>query len=164
MAGTSGTLAALQLAAACSLILGFGVPIAIADLRERRVPNRLSAWLSLSAAVLLTLVAGVAGSWRMLAVPCMYGAGAGLAAVCLSLVAPTALGMGDAKLLPALVALAAWCSQSPLTALLLGAWLASATGAAAAVALRLRRGSWPATIAYAPHLLASAAVVCLAPV
>ena len=143
------------------LILTFAIPLASADLRERRLPNRVVLLFSVVTLgwVLLLSVAHRDLLWLgvrwavMVAIP----------AIAVAFFIPRAWGMGDAKLAPALAAMVAVSSSHPGSALLFVLWIASATGGFAAVVLRLRQGRWPASIPYGPHLLAAAMLGCVLP-
>ncbi|MBV7412072.1 hypothetical protein KRX56_04875 [Dermabacteraceae bacterium TAE3-ERU27] len=108
--------------------------LAIVDVRERRLPNRqvlaLNLWVFLCLAASWFAVPAV-GTLILFSVAVALLAGIG--AVTLSLVFPSLLGMGDAKALPAVVALGA--VGGPFSALAGFLWLVAMAGCWALLSL-----------------------------
>ena len=142
-----------------ALILAFGIPLSISDIKHRRLPNRLVALFTAAVIVWLGLLsvsdkqaAWSASRWAVLI---------GIPAILISFIAPRALGMGDAKLIPALTAVVAATSLQPAVGMLAVFWVASASGLAVACWQRYRHQRWPSSIAYGPHLLAASLLGCV---
>jgi leader peptidase (prepilin peptidase)/N-methyltransferase len=94
------------------------------DGRSHRLPNRWVAVLSLAVSLALALLAALvpalrADLWTALVLALVLGAGA----IVLGLLAPSLLGMGDAKTVPAVVLMTAALGGEVLLAGLLGAAL-----------------------------------------
>lgn len=152
-------ISAISEVAGPALVLGFGLPLAFKDVKSRRLPNRLVAMFS--AAVVALVVAASFADWNRALAALFWSLVTGALAIVLALLLPRALGMGDAKVVPGLTAVIALSSNQPGPALLLTAWLASFSGLLVCLALRLRSGSWPQSIAYGPHLFAATLLVSL---
>ncbi|MGH3300064.1 MAG: prepilin peptidase [Streptosporangiaceae bacterium] len=139
-------------AAACWLAT-CGVPMAIIDVRQRRLPDALTGGCLAGTAACLTAAAAVSGDWRALG-----RAGLGALAVAaffalLALARPGAAGLGDAKLGLSTGALAAWFGWTVLLSALFAAFvLAAAYGIwlLASGRASFRGGSVP----FGPFLLA----------
>ena len=155
------TAAVLESSASIALLIGLGVPLSIVDFREHRLPNTLVAWLSIAALVVVAIGSFLRRDPSVLLRCGMWAAAVAIVAIGLAWLSPRTLGMGDAKLLPALAALVALNSVNMGIALIAGLWVASVTGSMAAIAVRLRAGAWPTSIAYGPHLLTACALCCL---
>lgn len=127
--------------AVCGAAVG---AVALVDLRERRIPNRIV----LPAAAVCALLAGPATLGKSVPALALVG---GL--LVLALVQPAALGMGDVKE-ALLIALALGSFAAP--ALLLGLALAAAAGIA--LTIRSGRAALGAALPLAPFLAAGAAI------
>ncbi len=124
-------------------------PLAVIDIRERRLPNRL-VLPAIPIAIVGQVVAAISGApwWPML-----YAIGAGLAAFGLGLIANLrgGLGMGDVKLIAAMSLSLGWFS--PL-APLLGVSLAFVSaGFWLGIKLVAKKASMGSSIALGPYLL-----------
>lgn len=82
--------------------------LAIVDVREHRLPNRLLAWSTGSVALLLAVSAGLSGMWPRfgwaILSSCIYG----VVMLCLWRIGNGALGAGDVKLAPLIGIVAGW--------------------------------------------------------
>lgn len=118
--------------------LPHAVLLAWADGREHRLPNPLVASLTLSLTVCLGLLALLVPSVRQdLKVAAVLALLLGVGAILIALVAPPLLGMGDAKTLPAVVAMTAAFGGQQLIAGVLGIMLlAGLAGTVVLVATR----------------------------
>lgn len=131
------------------LLLAVLVPATVTDLRERRIPNAVTA-AGAAAAVVLGLVLDPLGQPARLATAC---------AVVVLLLAlrhprPSALGLGDVKLAGVL-----GLCLGPVVVVALA--VAFAAGSAVAVVIALRRGRRAlrtTTVPFGPYLAAGAAV------
>lgn len=113
--------------------LPFAIVLSAIDVRQQRLPNavvlRLSLTLLVLGVALAVLVPAARGRLAWAAgIALVLGAGA----IGAALLSPGAIGMGDAKTLPAVVFLSCvWSIEAGIGALLGGALLAGALGAAA---------------------------------
>jgi leader peptidase (prepilin peptidase) / N-methyltransferase len=158
LAGAAGTwVHPWPIACAACWLAVLAAPLAIIDVRARRLPDRLTAAAFAGIAVFLVTAAADSG-WRPLA---RAGEGAaGLAAffLLLALVRPGSAGLGDAKLGLSIGALAAWFGWAALVAALFICFLLAA--GYALWLLAVRRAGAGSTMAFGPFLLAG----CLAAV
>lgn len=148
-------MSALPLAVIGSLALAY-LPLAgalsVVDIREHRLPNPLVLGLSAAVAGVVAISALLVPSARgtcLLAL--VLGLAAGLLAVTVALLAADLLGMGDAKILPSVIATSAMLGWDVLIGGLLGA--AVLGGVLGVVALLVTRDA-RVRIAYGPVLLA----------
>lgn len=147
-----GALLGLKVGMAGTLILmpvvAIGGAAALVDLRERRLPDPLTAALALSTGAAVLIAATVAPSIAIRAL-----AGAAIGAVLVvggRAVGPDAVGWGDAKLTPSLTAWLAGAGWSTLYAGLL-TW--SALIAATASVSLLRRAPRGSVVPYGPAMV-----------
>jgi leader peptidase (prepilin peptidase)/N-methyltransferase len=130
-----------------------GVPMAIIDARERRLPDALTATCLAGTAACLIAAAATSGDWPTLG---RAGLGALVVAAFFALFAiarPGSAGLGDAKLGLSTGALAAWFGWAVLLAALFAAFVLAACYAVWLLALgraSFRGGSVP----FGPFLLA----------
>jgi leader peptidase (prepilin peptidase)/N-methyltransferase len=137
-------------------VMAAGTAIAIVDLREKRIPNRML--LIAAPVVAALLMAGVlvrGEPERLLAV--LAGAAAMFAFYfVLALIAPAAMGMGDVKLA---ALLGAALGAAGLTAWLAGLFAAYLIGGVVAViTLVAGRVGWRGSIPFGPWMVAGALV------
>lgn len=133
-----------------------GVALAIVDLREHRLPNRML--LVAGPVVAVLLVAGVLVAGEPVRLLGLLAGSAGMFALYLvvALAAPAAMGMGDVKLAALLGA--------PLGTLGLSAWLGGLLaaflvgGVVALVAVAAGRVGWRGSIPFGPSMAAGALV------
>ena len=136
-------------------LFGFGfvavatVPLTVIDIRQRRLPNRLTLPAIAVTFAALAGAAALKGDWQRFGIASAWGAGGFILGLLLNL--RNLLGMGDVKLLVSLLPLLAWLgAETPLYGLL------AAFAAAGLVLLgkfavgRLRLDS---TLALGPYLL-----------
>ncbi|HJB09949.1 MAG TPA: prepilin peptidase [Candidatus Brachybacterium merdavium] len=126
--------------------------LAWVDVREHRLPNRWVATLTVLVAVVLALIALLQPALR----PTMRSAAVlavviGMGAVLVALLAPSVLGMGDAKTVPVVVATSAALGGEVLLASLLG--IAVLGGVVGVVVLMISRRPGQ-RFAFGPVLLA----------
>ncbi len=146
-------------AIACGWLVVCGVPLAIIDLRARRLPDPLTGGCFAGIAALLIADAVADGQWQDIG---RAAAGAGAAALFFAITAvakPGSSGLGDAKLSLSTGALTAWFGWGVLLTSAFEAFLLAACyglGMLAAGRASLRTGSVP----FGPFLLAG----CLAAV
>ena len=134
-------------------------PLAVIDLREKRLPNRLTLPSYPIVAALIALAALADGGWPA-AGRAALGAVVLLAVYAvLHVVNPAGLGMGDVKLAGPLGALLAWQSWSALLWGTFAAFLLTAVVGLALIALRKagRKSSLP----FGPFMLLGAWIVLL---
>lgn len=137
---------------AALLVAGLGVAMAYIDIREHRLPDRLTYPAFAGAALALAIAAVVTGDWSS------YGRALAAAAVltvvflALALIRPGELGLGDVKLAASLGLLLGWIGWGHLV---LGTFLSFAYGGIySAVLLVLRRAGRRTAIPFGPFLLA----------
>lgn len=126
------------------LLLGYLPPalvLSAIDAREHRLPNRLLGRMSGGTLGGLLLVAAAVPAQRgAVRTALVLGLVAGVAAVVLALVAPSLLGMGDAKALPAVVAVSAALGGEVLIGGLLAAAVLAGLAGAMVLAVARRGG------------------------
>ena len=127
--------------------------LAWVDVREHRLPNRWVATLTVLVAVVLALIALLQPALR----PTMRSAAVlavviGMGAVLVALLAPSVLGMGDAKTVPVVVLMSASLGGEVLIAGLLSAALLAGLLGAAVMLVSRRAG---VRFAVGPVLLAA---------
>lgn len=128
------------------------VVLAWIDGREHRLPNRWVGVLSALVVAALALVALVEPALRsQVGTALVLGLVAGVAAVLMALLAPSLLGMGDAKTVPVVVAMSAVLGGQVLIAALLGVAVLGGLIGAVVLAVSRRPG---ARFAFGPVLLA----------
>lgn len=126
------------------------VPVSIADVRERRIPDVL-VLPALAVALLLRALGGASGAW-----PLAWAAIAGACLLLPAVIRPEGMGMGDVKL----VALIGACLGALALPALCIALVAGAVGGAAwavVTGVPLRH----ATIPFGPYLAAGAVAIGL---
>ncbi len=146
---------------ALAWFVGIGLLLAVIDLREKLLPNRILLPATVVAAGLLTLAAALDGSWPDLVRALLAGAASFAVLLVMALLAPTGLGMGDVKLAALLGLVLGWFGWS---AVLLGFFLGFVLQAALGLALLAgRRAGRSTELPFGPALLTgSLAVVLLA--
>jgi leader peptidase (prepilin peptidase)/N-methyltransferase len=152
---------ALVAVAGCWLVV-CGVPLAVIDVRVRRLPDVLTAASLAGLAALLTVAAASAADWHDLARAGAGGLAVGSLFGLLALAQPGSAGLGDAKLGLSTGALAAWFGWGALLASVFAACMLAAAAGLWLVGTRrarLRGGSLP----FGPFLLAGCLVVVLLP-
>jgi leader peptidase (prepilin peptidase) / N-methyltransferase len=139
--------------------LAVGLLLAVIDLREKLLPNRILLPGGIGAAVLLAVAAAVDGAW-----PALLRAGLA-AALCfavllvMALLAPAGLGMGDVKLAALLGLMLGWLGWPVV---LLGFFLGFVGQAVAGLALLvLRKAGRSTELPFGPALLAGALLAAL---
>lgn len=128
------------------------VVLAWIDGREYRLPNRWVGVLTALVVTALALVALVEPALRsQMRTALVLGLVAGVAAVLMALLAPSLLGMGDAKTVPVVVAMSAALGGEVLIAALLGIAVLGGLIGAVVLAISRRAGT---RFAFGPVLLA----------
>ncbi len=134
------------------LVAGLGVAMAYIDIREHRLPDRLTYPAFAGAAIALAIAALMTGEWSA------YGRAWAAAALLvgaflvLALIRPGELGLGDVKLSASLGLLLGWIGWGHVV---LGAFLGFAFGGIySVVLLALRRADRRTAIPFGPFLLA----------
>ena len=131
------------------LIVGFGLPLSIIDIREHRLPNR---WVFSMG--LLACVALVVTEWRWSA---LIGAGAAFVGyVLLALLPGAGLGMGDVKLAPVLGGLMGAISVDALVYWLVSPFVLGASWGLLRVATG--KASMKSAMAFGPFMFVGAGI------
>lgn len=159
------TLSAVPLPALIVLLVVYlpqAVALSVIDVREHRLPNRHV--LVLSGSIVL-VTAGVALLYPPargdVVLALATGLLGGALAVCIALLSPSLLGMGDAKTIPAVLVTTCLLGWDVLLAGLLGTAI---LGGACGIVTLLRTRDARAAFAYGPVLLAMPVVgIALAP-
>lgn len=136
-----------------------GLLLAVIDLREQLLPNRILLPGGIGAAVLLVLAAALDDAWPDL-LRAVLAAGACFAVLLvMALLAPTGLGMGDVKLAALLGLMLGWLSWP---AVLLGFFLGFLLQAVVGLALlAVRRAGRRTELPFGPALLLGSVVAAL---
>jgi leader peptidase (prepilin peptidase) / N-methyltransferase len=150
---------ALVAVAGCWLVV-CGVPLAVIDVRVRRLPDVLTGTSLAGIAALLTAAAARNADWHDLAMAGAGGLAVGSLFGLLAVAQPGSAGLGDAKLGLSTGAMAGWLGWGPLLASVFVAFvLAAAAGLWLVGTRRARlRGS---SLPFGPFLLAGCLVVVL---
>jgi leader peptidase (prepilin peptidase) / N-methyltransferase len=151
--GIAARLHPATVAGAGCWVAACGVPMAIIDVRQRRLPDALTGACFAGTAALLTAAAAASADW-----PALGRAGLGALAVAasfalLALARPGSAGLGDAKLGLSTGALAAWFGWAVLLSAVFAAFIGAACYGGWLVAsgrASFRSGSVP----FGPFLLA----------
>jgi leader peptidase (prepilin peptidase)/N-methyltransferase len=139
---------ALPAFAAFALVLA---AIAVVDLEQLRVPNRILGPGFVAAIMLLAGATIATGDWGRLAAATLAAVACFTVFLGLRLARPSSLGMGDVKLAPYLALHLGWIAPG---AVVMG-FLIGAVSAAVAGALAMqvwRPGAWRSALPYAPFL------------
>jgi leader peptidase (prepilin peptidase)/N-methyltransferase len=129
-----------------------GLLLAVIDLREKLLPNRILLPATVVAAGLLTLAAALDDAWPDLLRALLAGAVSFAVLLAMGLLAPTGLGMGDVKLAALLGLVLGWFSWSAvLLGFLLGFVIQAVLGLALLAARRAGRST---ELPFGPALLA----------
>lgn len=128
-----------------------GLLLAVIDLREKLLPNRILLPATVAAAGLLTLAAALDGTWPDLVRALLAGAASFAVLLVMALLAPTGLGMGDVKLAALLGLVLGWFGWSAVVlGFLLGFVLQAVVGLAL---LAVRRAGRDTELPFGPALL-----------
>ena len=136
-----------------------GLLLALVDLREQLLPNRVLVPGVLGALVLLAVTAGVGGDWPDLRRAVLAGLAAFGVLLAMALVSPSGMGMGDVKLAGLLGLYLGWLGWPVVLAGFLLGFLAQAV--LGLVLLAARRVGRRAQLPFGPALLAGALVAAL---
>lgn len=129
-------------------VLVIGGAAALVDLRERRLPDTLTAALAVTTAAAVLVAAGTAPE---LAARALAGAAIGAVVVVAGrIVGPDAVGWGDVKLAPSLTA---WLAGAGWVTLYAGLLAWSVLIAATAAVTGLRRSAHGAVVPYGPAMV-----------
>jgi leader peptidase (prepilin peptidase) / N-methyltransferase len=156
---TLGSESPWELAALAWLAL-LGIPLAVIDVRSRRLPDLLT--LPAFAGVILLLGAGAAADHQLGHFGRAIGGAAALAGFYLALmvIRPGGMGLGDVKLAASVGAVLTWVSWQ---ALLAGTFVAFVSFAACGLVLiAIRRATRKSELPFGPFLLMGALVAILA--
>ncbi|WP_350347951.1 A24 family peptidase [Agromyces sp. G08B096] len=133
--------------------------LAIVDLAEQRLPNRVIVPTLAVVAALLAGASAVTGAWLPLVWALLGGAAMFAAYLLLALVSPASMGMGDVKLAGVIGMLLGWFGLNAWLIGLAGAFVIG--GAIAIIALALGRVTLRGSIPFGPSMLAGALVAVL---
>lgn len=151
---TAPTIAATPFIAVALAYLVFAIRLSWIDVREHRLPNVLT--LALNGAVLavgaITALAIVEYKPRFMA-SLILALALGVLAVGIALVFPSSIGMGDAKVIPALVFVSVYLGS--VTALLGALAWVCVVGGIAALIVAVKSGSTKTRFAFGPVLLSA---------
>lgn len=141
------------------LLLAFtacGTVLAIIDILEQRLPNRVLLWTTGVLVVLLLAATAALGSWQLLLGAVLGAVGMFVLYLVIGLVAPRSFGMGDVKLAVPIGLVLGWFG---LDAWLIGLVLGAVIGGVFAVIALARRGfKGRGMIPYGPAMLGGAVV------
>lgn len=136
-----------------------GLLLAVIDLREKLLPNRVLLPATVVTAGLLTLAAALDDTWPDLLRALEAGAASFAVLLVMALLAPTGLGMGDVKLAALLGLVLGWFGWSAvLLGFLLGFLLQAVVGLALLAARRAGRST---ELPFGPALLTGALAAVL---
>jgi leader peptidase (prepilin peptidase) / N-methyltransferase len=136
-----------------------GVLLAVVDLREKLLPNRVLLPVTGVVLALLTVAAAAAGDWSALLRAVLAGSVSFAVGLAMAVLAPSGLGMGDVKLAGLLGLVLGWSSWSAvLLGFLVGFVLQAVLGLAL---LAARRAGRRTQLPFGPALLAGALAVLL---
>lgn len=139
--------------------VGIGLLLAVIDLREKLLPNRILLPATVGAAGLLTLAAALDGAWPDLLRALLAGAASFAVLLVMALLAPSGLGMGDVKLAALLGLVLGWFGWSVvLLGFFLGFVLQAVVGL---VLLAARRAGRDTDLPFGPALLTGALAAVL---
>ncbi|MGB6453070.1 MAG: prepilin peptidase, partial [Streptosporangiaceae bacterium] len=113
-------------AAAGCWLAACGVPMAIIDVRQRRLPDALTGACLAGTAACLTVAAAASGDWRALGRAGLGALAVGASVALLALARPGSAGLGDAKLGLSTGALATWFGWTVLVPALFAAFVLAA--------------------------------------
>jgi leader peptidase (prepilin peptidase)/N-methyltransferase len=148
----------LVLAAACWLAVCC-VPLGWIDAAVRRLPDALTAPAYVGTIAALLAAAAVSGHWHSLVRAVLGGIVLAGCYLALTLITPSGMGLGDAKLAASLGSLLAW---SGWTVLLAGAFAGFLLAAVYGIALlALRRATRKQQIPFGPFMIAGTFAVIL---
>ena len=133
------------------------VPLIVIDLREHRLPNRITLPLLPTLIALLAIASWGTGEWDRFSRSVLAALALFAVYLVLHLIYPAGMGLGDVKLAPSIGALLGWLSWD---AVLLGAFAAFVLSAVVSVILLLtRRATLKTAIAFGPFMLIGAWLV-----
>jgi leader peptidase (prepilin peptidase)/N-methyltransferase len=133
---------------------GAGVVLAAVDLASSRLPGRVTYPAAVVCATAFLTDAAVLGSWHALGRALLAAVAAFAVAYGMAAIAPSSLGLGDAKLLGLLGLVLGWFGWGVLLA---GVFLGPLTGAVVSVVLLVtRRAGWRTALPFGPPLLVGA--------
>lgn len=133
------------------------VPLFIIDVREHRLPNRITLPLIPVLVVLLAIAAWLTGEWDRFGRSLLAGLVLFAVYLILHLIYPSGMGLGDVKLAPSLGLLLGWVSWD---AVLWGTFLAFLLSAVVSIGLLIaRRATAKTAIAFGPFMLIGAWIV-----
>ena len=130
-------------------LIAISIPLAITDIQERRLPNKLTLSAALLTITSLAAASLVSGDWQALISALVSALSTFL--IGWFLAARAAIGMGDIKLLISLNSFAGYLS--PLLPLLTMAIALLAATLISSIFLFWKRLSWQSSIALGPYLL-----------
>ncbi|WP_324277148.1 A24 family peptidase [Blastococcus brunescens] len=136
-----------------------GLLLAVIDLRERLLPNRILLPAGIGAAVLLVLAAALDDAWPALLRAVLAAGACFVVLLVMALLAPAGLGMGDVKLAALLGLMLGWLGwPAVLLGLFLGFLLQAVIGLAL---LAVRRAGRRTELPFGPALLLGSLVAAL---
>jgi leader peptidase (prepilin peptidase) / N-methyltransferase len=139
-------------AAAAGWLVICGVPLALIDARERRLPDVLTGAALAGVMTFLTVAAGTMSAWQSLGRAALGAAILGGCYFCAALLKPGHIGLGDGKAATSAGGLLAWFSwRAVLGGTLFALLLAAGYGLAL---LAGRRATLKTGVAYGPALVA----------
>lgn len=134
-----------------------GIVLAVVDLRQRRLPHRLTASMATGGLVLLAVAAAIEDQWPRMVAAAVAGVVVFVVAAAVQMVFPRHTGGGDTALYGALAVFLGWFGWSGL---LRGLLLAAGLTAAVAVGVWVTRGR-SATFPAGPSWIAGAVIAVL---
>lgn len=145
------------LAPALGILAVASVPLIDIDLRQHRLPNRITIPLLPALMVALAVAAAGTGKWDGFTRALLAGAALAVAFLALHLVHPGGLGFGDVKLAPSLGLVLGWWSWD---AVIIGTFAAFVLSAVVAISLLvLGRATLRTALPFGPFMLAGAWLV-----
>jgi leader peptidase (prepilin peptidase) / N-methyltransferase len=135
------------------VFLGFALPLSWFDLTEHRLPNRLVAAFTLCVMAGLIALGWFSGDWQRVLGSILAGIILSAGFACVSLLAPRAMGMGDAKLMFPVGICLGWIGWPAVWWGLVGAFVIA--GFLGLMLVLLGRRTMNSALPFGPFLLAS---------
>lgn len=150
---------ALVVVAGCWLVI-CGGPLAVLDLRVRRLPDVLTAAALIGITATLVAAAAASGSWSRLGQAAAAGVLTGAFFALLAVARPGSAGLGDAKLALSTGTLAGWFGWAVLLASLLAGFVLAA-GCGLTLVAASRRRTRGTSVPFGPFLIAGCLIMVI---